>query len=272
MPATVSTNVARSFTLTTGLSDSAFNNSLGFRVIEADGDVGQSVMLYSQNGVAVGQRFDLGALAAGDSIEFFILQNGGQLLTGDAQARSAAGSDGTTTIAFEDLTAISANNPGGLGTDNDFNDLTFSVTPGASLAGRTVAVIPAGDTMVLEVGADDSHFNNSLGYRVVNADGSTGPDVLLFASDRTGSGQTYEIPGAERGVAIEFFILQDGGRLLTGDEHARTSLNADGTTRFGFEDLVADETLNPYGWGTDNDFNDLVFDVSFRPTAETVMI
>lgn len=252
--------------LTAGTSISVYGNSLGYRVVNPDGTTGPEALVYADDdAVAAGQTFNLGSFGAVTTLEFFILQDGGALLTGDDQARVTTTATGAS-IGFEDLLADPALNPLGLVRDDNFTDVVFDVSFNpAPLPSRTTIVAPAGQDVIVTAGASVSVYGNSLGYRVVNADGTTGPDTLVYPDDdEVAVGQTFNLGRFVSDTTLEFFILQDGGPLLlTGSNQAVVTPGSGGGARFSFEDLLAPPASNPLGLPYDNNFTDVVFDVSF---------
>ncbi len=120
-------------------------------MLDANGVPGPDTLVFADDdAVAPGTRFNLGAFPAGSRLEFFILQNGGARLAGDGQAwtSAAAGGGGGFAVAFEDLLADAALNPGGLVRDGDFDDVVFNLDFGAgppAAAGTARAVFGADD-------------------------------------------------------------------------------------------------------------------------------
>ncbi|WP_202397313.1 hypothetical protein, partial [Teichococcus coralli] len=131
----------------------------------------------------------------------------------------------------------------------------------------TIIEVEGDREVIVTATASESGFSNALGFRVVEADGTRGADQIVFANDDTVTdGERFSLGSFADGTKLEFFILQDGGALLTGDAQAKLEATASGFL-VGFEDLVAAAAQNPRHLQRDGDFNDVVFNVSFEATG-----
>lgn len=74
--------------LTTGSRDSAFNNTLGYAVINEDGTFGEAVALGNDDDLRAGSAINLGRFAADTQLVFFIVQNGGNFAFTDTLSGS----------------------------------------------------------------------------------------------------------------------------------------------------------------------------------------
>jgi hypothetical protein len=224
-------------TVVAGATDSGYHNALGWAVVNEDGSLGKSNILFADDDTAAGTSYDLGEFAAGTTIQFFILQDGGARISDDAHAQVADTAEGFH-MAFEDLLDAPTANSRELSQDSDFNDVVFDVLVdatggapepvpepapsggGGALGGTILAHDPAGvvGTVDVETGAFTS----------------IGPSgVALTDMDVTASGSGV-------GISVDGFYAID---LATG---AATLVGAPGVSLNALE-VGADGTIYAAG-------------------------
>ncbi|MEX0692896.1 MAG: DUF4114 domain-containing protein [Rhodospirillales bacterium] len=148
-----------------------------------------------------------------------------------------------------------------------FQDASDSRWYGTKTGTEVTLDLDAGDsfgTFIIADGASKNNFNRFDGghYEFRNANGtqaslSSNEPELVYVDSR---GRAKDVKGE-----VYHSAVAAGNLALNGDDalHVKSSANGDGGLRLSFEDL-------PGQWG-DNDFNDVVIDLSFAPVTETYL-
>ena len=215
----------REVVVTSGATESAYRNALGYSMLDANGVPGPDTLVFAaDDAVAPGTRFDLGAFPTGSLLEFFILQDGGARLAGGEHVRmkAATAAWGGLAVAFEDLLADAALNPGGLARDGDFNDVAFTLSFGASAAAGAVRVV---------FGADDGVHGTELWITDGTAEG-TRLVLDINPAPVGGSPRDVALLGGGSSSPNSFAALGGGRALFAANDgvHGPEPWVTDGTT------------------------------------------
>lgn len=282
-----------SLKLTVQGGDAGFANGLGF--VDAAGN--ETILFEGGTPIAPGTTVelpfafnDLQSLNPAGNLTFFGLQNGDPdaRLPFAQQAQAELLNETTLRYGLEDLFPNPADNPGGLVTDADFNDLIIDIafTPTVGLSRGEVNFASAHSVqLVLTSDPADSAYANGLGFTAFEL-----VDVMLalpfrsevvFDSDEgLAPGTTFDLGVFEANQWLMLYGIQNGegifpdgtvspDRQLGGPDQLVGELVSPTQADFAIEDLFADPADNPFGFERDGDFDDLTFSLIFTPVDPT---